>query len=68
MDLFVTSLEQGLIFAILAMGIYITFRILNVPDLSAEGTFPLGAFIFARFVTMGFNPIVSTLLAFLIGT
>ena len=68
MDLFVTSLEQGLIFAILAMGIYITFRILNVPDLSAEGTFPLGAFIFARFVTMGLNPIVSTLLAFLIGS
>lgn len=68
MDLFVTSLEQGLIFAILAMGIFITFRILNVPDLSAEGTFPLGAFIFARFVTMGLNPIVSTLLAFLIGS
>lgn len=68
MDLFVTSLEQGLIFAILAMGIFITFRILNVPDLSAEGTFPLGAFIFARFVTMGLNPIASTLLAFLIGT
>ncbi len=68
MDLFVTSLEQGLIFAILAMGVFITFRILNVPDLSAEGTFPLGAFIFAKFITMGLNPILSTLLAFCFGT
>lgn len=68
MDLFVTSLEQGLIFAILAMGVFITFRILNVADLSAEGTFPFGAFIFARFITMGFDPILSTILAFLFGT
>ena len=68
MELFVTSLEQGLIFAILAMGVFITFRILNVADLSAEGTFPFGAFIFAKFATMGFDPLVSTLLAFLFGT
>lgn len=68
MELLITSLEQGLIFAILAMGVFITFRILNVADLSAEGTFPLGAFIFAKFATMGFSPLVSTLLAFLLGT
>ncbi|TJX15932.1 ABC transporter permease [Tissierella creatinini] len=68
MNLFVTSLEQGLIFAILAMGVFITFRILNVADLSAEGTFPFGAFIFAKFITMGLDPILSTILAFLFGT
>ena len=63
-----TSLEQGLIFAILAMGVFLTYKILDVSDLSVEGTFPFGAFVFARFATMGFDPIVSTLLAFCFGT
>lgn len=68
MKLLVTSLEQGLIFAILAMGVFLTYKVLDISDLSVEGTFPFGAFVFARFATMGFNPIVSTLLAFCFGT
>lgn len=68
MNLIITSVEQGLIFGILAMGVFITYKILDMADLSVEGTFPFGAFIFARFVTMGLNPIVSTLLAFCFGT
>jgi putative ABC transport system permease protein len=68
MKLLVTSLEQGLIFAILAMGVSITYKVLDMADLSVEGTFPFGAFLFARFITMGLNPIVSTLLAFCIGS
>lgn len=63
-----TSIEQGLIFAILGMGIFITNKILNMADLSVEGSFPLGAFIFAKFLLMGLDPIVSTLLAFAFGT
>ena len=63
-SLIMTSLEQGLIFAILAMGVFLTYKILDMADLSVEGTFPFGAFIFARFITMGVNPLVSTLLAF----
>ncbi|SDX14829.1 ABC transporter permease [Tepidimicrobium xylanilyticum] len=63
-----TSLEQGLIFSILAMGVLITYKILNIADLSVEGTFPFGAFIFAKFISMGIDPIISTLLAFFFGT
>lgn len=66
-SLIITSIEQGLIFSVLAMGVYITYKILDIPDLSVEGTFPLGAFVFAKFIMMGINPIVSTLLAFISG-
>lgn len=66
--LIVTSLEQGLILSILAMGIFITYKILDIADLSAEGSFPFGAFIFAKFISIGINPIISTLLAFLFGS
>lgn len=62
-----TAIEQGLIFGILAMGVTITFKILDFADMSAEGTFPLGAFIFAKFILMGMPPMVSTILAFLFG-
>ena len=67
-SLIITSIEQGLIFAILAMGVVISYKILNMADLSVEGTFPFGAFLFAKFISMGMNPIVSTLMAFCIGT
>lgn len=67
-SLIITSIEQGLIFAVLAMGVFITYKILDIADLSVEGTFPLGAFAFAKFIMLGFNPIISTLLAFCFGT
>ncbi len=63
-SLIITSLEQGLIFAVLAMGVTITYKILDIADLSVEGTFPLGAFVFAKFAMAGFSPITSSLLAF----
>jgi putative ABC transport system permease protein len=62
--LILTSLEQGLIFAVLAMGVTITYKILDIADLSVEGTFPLGAFVFAKFAMAGFSPVISSLLAF----
>lgn len=68
MNLLLTSVEQGLIYGILAMGVFISYKILDMADLSVEGTFPFGAFLFARFATMGLNPIVSTLLAFCLGS
>lgn len=68
MNLMITSVEQGLIFGVLAMGVFITYKILDIADLSVEGTFPFGAFIFARFVTMGVNPIFATIIAFFFGT
>lgn len=66
--LLLTSIEQGLIFSILAIGMMITFKILNFADMSVEGTFPMGAFVFAKFITAGMSPITSTILAFLLGT
>lgn len=63
-----TSIEQGLVFSILAIGVFITYKILDFADLSVEGTFPFGAFIFARLITLGVSPVFSTLLSFLFGT
>lgn len=66
--LILTSIEQGLIFAVLAMGVFISYKILDIADLSVEGTFPFGAFLFAKFITMGINPILSSFLSFLVGS
>ena len=53
---FITSiLEQGLIYGILALGIYITYKILDFPDLTVDGSFPLGAAITAALLTRGMN-------------
>lgn len=67
-SLIITSIEQGLIFAVLAMGVFLTYKVLDIADLSVEGTFPFGAFIFAKLISMGINPIISTLMAFCFGT
>lgn len=61
------SLETGLVFSILAMGVVLTYKILDIADLSVEGTFPLGAFIFAMIVTKGLNPIVAIGISFIAG-
>ena len=56
---FITSiLEQGLIYGILALGIYITYKILDFPDLTVDGSFPLGAAITAALLTRGMNPYI----------
>ncbi|MBQ8093169.1 MAG: ABC transporter permease [Clostridia bacterium] len=49
-------LEQGFIYAILALGVYITFRILDFPDMSVDATFPLGAAVTAIMISNGFHP------------
>ena len=51
MDIFVTILEQGLIYGILALGVYITYKILDFPDLTVDGSFPLGAAVTATMIT-----------------
>lgn len=67
MDLITTATAQGLLWGIMALGIFITYRILDLPDLTAEGSFPLGAAVCARLILAGFHPLVATLVAFLIG-
>jgi len=66
--LILTSIEQGLIFSVLAIGVTITFKILDFADMSVEGTFPFGAFLFAKLISGGFTPLTSTLLSFVFGT
>lgn len=66
-SLITTSMEQGLIYAVLAMGVFLTYKVLDIADLSVEGTFPMGAFIFAKFISMGLDPIVSSFMAFFFG-
>lgn len=60
-------LEQGLIYAVLALGIYITYEILDFPDLSVDGTFPLGAAVTAMLISNGVNPWFAILGAFIAG-
>lgn len=66
-QILLTSVEQGLIFSLLAVGVMITFRILDIADLSVEGTFPLGAFILARGLTGALNPILAMVLSLVAG-
>ena len=66
-ELLITSVEQGLVFAILAMGVFLTYKVLDISDLTVEGSFPLGAFVFARFASAELGPIVSTAWAFAAG-
>ena len=64
-----TAMKTGLIYSIMVMGVYITYKILDFPDLSVDGTFPLGGFIFAAFSLSpnGFfgitNPIIGLIFA-----
>ena len=51
MDFIMTIVEQGLIYGILTLGIYITYKILDFPDLTVDGSFPLGAAVTAALIT-----------------
>ena len=61
------TIEQSLIFAIMVLGVYISFRILNFPDMTVDGTFPLGAAISAKLLTLGINPYLTLLVALVAG-
>ncbi|WP_034550112.1 ABC transporter permease [Carnobacterium funditum] len=67
MELITTATAQGLLWGIMALGIFITYRILDLPDMTAEGSFPLGAAVCARLIIAGIHPLVATAIAFLIG-
>ena len=54
------SLEIGLVFSLVALGVFITFRVLNFPDLTVDGSFPLGAATAAILISTGHNPFLAT--------
>jgi len=62
------TIEQGLIFAIMALGLYISYKILDFPDLTVDGSFPMGASIVAILLIKGFNPILTLAVAFIGGS
>jgi putative ABC transport system permease protein len=61
------SLEQGLAYALVALGIALTFRVLSFPDLTVDGSFPLGGAVAARLIFDGIDPVTSTLIAMAVG-
>ncbi|MBO8137885.1 MAG: ABC transporter permease [Desulfotomaculum sp.] len=60
-------LEQGLLWGVMVLGVYITFRVLNFPDLTVDGSFTLGAAVAARIIFEGYDPWLGTMLALFCG-
>lgn len=67
LDMILGTLTQGLIYALLSYGIYITYKILDFPDLTVDGSFPLGAAVTAVLLVKGFNPYLTLLIAMAAG-
>ena len=63
----VSIISQGMVWAILGLGIFMTFRILNFPDMTTEGSFPLGGAVAVTLITQGVNPFLVTLAAVGVG-
>ena len=55
-DLLMPTIAQGLLWAIMALGVYITYRVLDIADLTVEGSFPLGAAVAASLLAGGYSP------------
>ncbi|ACU88754.1 inner-membrane translocator [Desulfomicrobium baculatum DSM 4028] len=64
---FLGALEQGFLYGIMALGVYLTFRILDFPDLTVDGSLPLGASVSAVTITAGHSPYLALLLASMAG-
>ena len=60
-------LEEGLVYAIMALGVYITYKILDFPDLSVDGTFPLGAVLSGVLIIQGVDPWLCLVISFAAG-
>lgn len=67
MSIIIGVMEEGLIYAIMALGLYITYKILDFPDLSVDGTFPMGAAVTAMLILKGVHPALTLVLSFAAG-
>lgn len=63
----ISAIAQGLLWAVLGIGIFTTYRILNFPDLTAEGSFPLGSAVAVTAIVSGLHPVLAMVLAFIAG-
>lgn len=66
-DLIISTLAQGLLWSVMALGVFLTFRVLDIADLSVEGTFPLGAAVAATWIAGGGSPWTAVILALAAG-
>ena len=66
-DLITSALSEGSIWAVMGLGIYISFRILNAPDMTTEGSFTLGAALGVQAIHFGIHPLIAILISFLGG-
>lgn len=64
---FFGALEIGLLYGLVALGVYLTFRVLDFPDLSVDGSFPMGAAVAATAIVSGINPWLATFMAVIAG-
>ncbi|KRL86118.1 ABC transporter permease [Ligilactobacillus apodemi] len=67
MNLIVSAIGQGLLWGLLGLGLFLTFRILKFPDMTVEGTFPFGACVCVALITNGVSPILATVMSFVAG-
>lgn len=63
----ISAIGQGLLWSVLGLGIFMTYRILNFPDMTTEGSFPLGGAVCVTAITHGISPVLATLLGILAG-
>ena len=66
-DIIISIITQGLIYGFIAFGLLITYKILDFPDLTVDGSFPLGAAVTAVFIIKGTNPVLCILISFVCG-
>ena len=67
MNLLLSVFEQGLIYAIMSLGVYITYKILDFPDLTVDGSFPMGAAITAILISFDVNAYLTLPISFFTG-
>lgn len=68
MSLILSSICQGILFGILSIGLFISFRILNIADMTTEGSFVLGASVCVSLIRVGVDPFTSCIIAFFMGS
>ncbi|MDH3910784.1 MAG: ABC transporter permease, partial [Rhodospirillales bacterium] len=64
---FLGALEIGCVYGLVALGVFLSFRVLNFPDLTVDGSFPLGAAVVATLIVAGADPYLATAVAVLAG-
>ena len=68
MDLIVSAISQGLLWSLLSLGLFISFRILNIADMTTEGVYPLGAAVCVTLIQQGMSPLGATIIAMIVGS